>query len=294
MRIPRTAQAFALVGGLAIGAVACGSAGASSGDPGHVAQVSDLAHMPASVKPFHASEVRTDLLTVGRAWLSTLPFDLTPSENAGLYTLWQEATAQCMQAQGFDYGPIGYPPAADFTDLVNPLDQGYAEARGYHELPVEPVNPNTYDATVYFALEGTETNPGCAAQSWPRSFGAIEAFTSEAEPLRNGLGSAIVGFDVSDAGSDATQAWSTCMADKGRHYDSPDEAWIEFVERPTITDREISVRLDDLACDSSVGFTQARHDWQQKRVDDWMTNNATVIARLTSAKSIAIERLEQD
>lgn len=285
MRTRRKVQVAALACALAGSAAAIGIAGVASGQSGDEPQVSDLAQMPASAKPYQASEVRTDLPTVGRAWMSTLPFDFTPSENDRFYTLWQEGTADCMQERGFDYEPIEYPPAADMVDLVNPLDRGYAEARGYHELPVEPINPNTYDDAVYAELEGTPTEPGCAAEGWPWSYGTIQEFIDKAEPVRNGLAQATVGFDTSDAGTQAAREWSSCMANKGHNYDRPEDPWREFNERQTIADEEISIRLTDLDCDTAVGYTQARHEWEQQRVDAWMEDNADDVNRLTDEKT---------
>lgn len=72
---------------------------------------------------------------------------------------------------------------------------------------------------------------------------------------------------------------------------------LDFAERPTITDGEITVRLADLTCDSNVGLTQARHDWEHAIVNEWSTQNADQITVLVSQKvkiDQQIDRLATD
>ncbi len=238
---------------------------------------------------FTAANLRADLPVVGLAWRDSLPFYFSDSDNERLYTVTQQATAQCMAGKGFNYIPINYPENSTATDRVNPLDEGYAQARGYHELPVEIIDANSYDDSAFNnALEGE-----CATQAAALTYGANEELILQVDQALSSFDGAIHGFDDSSEGQSANAEWSSCMDTAGYSYERPLDARLEFAENPDISPKEIEVRLADYDCDVETGLTQARHDWEQGRFDTWMAENEGLVQELAGRHDAFESRLVQ-
>lgn len=231
---------------------------------------------PSPAPTYDGTKLDLTLPIVGRAWADTMAFSLSADTNARLYAVWQTAMAQCMRERGFpDHQPVVYPPNAPFQDRVNPLDRDYAEVMGYHELPAEPVDPNTYTDATYAALEGED---GCAEVAWDSTFGRLTYYFDENDRLRAGVASAITGFETSDEGSEVADEWSTCMKANGRSgFDSPSDAVRMYADDPHVTDDEIATRLIDLDCNLAVGYTQTQHEWEQTQLDAWQLTEQEAI-----------------
>jgi Rieske Fe-S protein len=227
---------------------------------------------PATTPLYSGDDLDLTLPIVGRGWADAMDFTLSRDTNARFYTAWQTAIADCMQTRGFDdYQPIPYPANGGFEDLVNPLDRRYATVMGYHELPAEPADPNTY-------TDDSRVQSGeCANTAFDSTWGRISAYTSVNDQLRSGLSAAIAGFPDSDVGRTVTSQWAACMAERGHDYASRSDAINAFADLPTISADEIATRLDDLDCDVAVGYTQTQHDWEQSKVDAWRQDHSDTI-----------------
>ena len=262
------------------------------GAPLWATQRQDGASKPVVGNPATPSYFGTDLdlslPVVGRGWAETMDFTLSRDTNARLYTVWQTDIAACMRSHGYpDYQPVPYPVNGSYEDLVNPLDRGYAAVRGYHELPAEPVDPNAYtDASRAQAAD-------CANAAYEGTWGRISAYTNVNDQLRNGLSAAIEGFADSDMGRAVTAQWESCMNARGHKFKSRSDAIRTFAERPTITADEITTRLDDLECDTTVGYTQTQHDWEQSKVTSWRGANSATIATAIEQKQAVNEQLTE-
>lgn len=244
---------------------------------------------PATSPNFLGADVDTTLPTVGRAWADSMDFSLSSDLNARLFNVSQTAIANCMHTRGFpDYQPITFPDNANFQDLVNPLDRRYATIMGYHELPAEPNDPNSYTDDTYAALNGPA---GCGDTAFADTYDRISDYTTINDRLRNGLASVIAGFPESQPGSDVTSQWAACMADSGYPFTSPSEARNAFAGRPTISTREIETRLADLDCDLAVGYTQQQHDWEQTQIDIWRDSEQATIADAVAQLQLADDEI---
>lgn len=242
---------------------------------------------PATNPIYSGEDLDTTLPLVGRAWADSMDFSLAPDTNARLYTAWQTAIAECMQAGGFDgWQPITYPPNGDFQDRVNPLDRRYASVMGYHELPAVPDDPNTYinDSTYVAAGE-------CANTANDETFGRISGYIEINDQLRSSLSAAIDGFPDSDIGRIATSRWVACMAERDHQYELRIDAIVSFADRPTISADEITTRIDDLNCDIAVGYTQAQHDWEQAQIDTWRQNHLNTINTALDQQQLVEQQL---
>ena len=227
---------------------------------------------PATTPHYAADDLDLTLPIVGRSWADSMDFSLARDTNARLYAAWQTAIADCMNTRGFDdYQPTPYPPNGGFEDLVNPLDRRYATVMGYHGLPAEPADPNTYTD------ESRVQAGACADAAYDNTWGRISAYTTVNDQLRSGLSAAIADFTDSDVGRQVTSRWAACMAEHGHQYQSRSDAVNAFADRPTISADEIATRLDDLDCDVTVGYTQTQHDWEQARVDAWRQDESDTI-----------------
>jgi len=256
------------------------------------AQRPDGASKPIAGNPATPSYLGTDLdlslPVVGRGWAESMDFTLSRDTNERLYTVWQTDIAACMKSRGFQsYQPVPYPANSSYEDLVNPLDRRYAAVMGYHELPAEPVDPNAHsDASRTQAQD-------CANAAYETTFGRISAYTSANDQLRQALSAAIEGFAKSDTGRAVTAEWASCMAARGHDFESRSDAILTFQERPTISADEITTRLDDLECDTTVSYTQTQHDWEQSKVTSWRDANSETIATAIEQKRVVDEQLAE-
>ena len=238
--------------------------------------------------PFLGTDLDLSLPVVGRGWAESMDFTLSRDTNARLYTAWQNEIAACMKSRGYpDFQPVPYPANGSYEDLVNPLDRRYAAVMGYHELPAEPVDPNTY-TDVSRAQSGD-----CANAAYESTWGRISTYTSVNDQLRNGLSGAIEGFADSDTGRAVTAQWASCMAARGHKFESRGDAIRTFAERLIISADEITTRLDDLECDTAVGYTQTQHDWEQSKVTSWRDANSETIATAVELKRVVDEQLAE-
>lgn len=237
---------------------------------------------------FLGTDLDLSLPVVGRGWAESMDFALSRDTNARLYTVWQNEIAACMKSRGYvDFQPVPYPANGSYEDLVNPLDRRYAAVRGYHDLPADPVDPNTYtDVSRAQAAD-------CANAAYESTWGRISTYTSVNDQLRNGLAAAIEGFADSDTGRAVTSQWASCMAARGHEFESRSDAIRTFAERPTISPDEITTRLDDLECDTAVGYTQTQHDWEQTKVTSWRDADSDTIATAVEQKRVVDEQLAE-
>lgn len=243
---------------------------------------------PATTPTYAGEDLDMTLPIVGRGWAASMDFSFTPDMNARLYTAWQTAIAACMHTRGFDdYEPVTYPPNADFQDRVNPLDRRYATVMGYHELPAEPDDPNTYTDDTYVAAGE------CANAAYPDTFGRLGDYIAVNDQLRSSLSAASDGFPDSDVGRAVTTRWAACMAERDHQYRSRIDAITAFAERPTISDDEVATRLDDLDCDVAVGYTQAQHDWEQAQIDTWRRDHRDTIGNALEQKDLVEQQLDE-
>jgi len=83
------------------------------------------------------------------------------------------------------------------------------------------------------------------------------------------------------------------MAARGHEFKSRSDAIRTFAERPTISADEITTRLDDLECDTAVGYTQTQHDWEQIKVTSWQDANSETIATAVEQKRAVDEQLAE-
>ena len=236
---------------------------------------------PSTTPLYSGDALDLTLPIVGRGWADSMDFSLTRDTNASFYAAWQTAIAECMQTHGFDnYQPTPYPANGGFEDLVNPLDRRYATVMGYHELPAEPADPNTY-------TDDSRVQAGdCANAAYDSTWGRISAYTSLNDQLRSDLSAAIASFPDSDIGRAVSSRWAACMSERGHQYRSRGDAINAFADRPAISADEITTRLDDLNCDVAVGYTQTQHDWEKAQVDAWRNDYSDTI-------DAAIEEKEQ-
>lgn len=245
----------------------------------------------SSTPTYSGADLDSALPIVGRAWADSMDFSLSPDTNARLYNVWQAAIADCMHTSGFpDYQPVTFPANGNFQDLVNPLDRRYASVMGYHELPAEPIDANTYTDDTFTALNGPD---GCGNASFAATFGRISDYTVINDQLRSGIASAIAGFRDSEIGSTVTSQWAACMADKGQLFTSRSDAFDAYADKQTISAPEIETRLADLDCDLTVGYTQQQHDWEQAQIDTWRAAQQDTIANALTEKRLAEQRLTE-
>ncbi len=243
---------------------------------------------PATTPTYSGVDLDATLPIVGRGWANSMDFSPTPDTNARLYNAWQTAIAECMHTRGFDdFQPITYPPNTDFQDRVNPLDRQYATIMGYHELPAEPDDPNTYTDDTYVA------SGDCANASYADTYGHISDYIKITDQLVSSLSRAIAGFTDSDVGRAVTSRWATCMAEHGHHYRSRVDAITAYADRPTISADEISTRLEDLDCDVAVGYTQSEHLWEQAQIDTWRQDHRDTINQALELKQLVEQQLAE-
>lgn len=255
----------------------------------------DLSHPtpgdPATTPIYSGEDLDTSLPMVGGAWAESMDFSLAPDTNARIYNTNQAAIADCMATRGFDdYEPIPYPPNAGFQDVVSPLDRRYATVMGYHELPAEPDDPNTYTDDTYSALGGSD---GCGNTAYADAFDRISSYVNLNDQLRSGLSAAIAGFPDSAVGRAATSQWAACMAERDHPYRSRSDAMNAYVDRPTISANEIATRLDDLDCDLAVGYTRAQHDWERTQIDAWRLDQRDAIDFALEQKQLVDQQLAE-
>ncbi len=228
---------------------------------------------PAPTPGYSAADLDLTLPLVSRSWASSMDFSLDREVNARLFNASQIALANCMRARGFaDYQAATYPDNGGFEDLINPLDRRYATVMGYHDLPAEPVDPNT------LTEESSIAAGECGNVVFDETWGRFSDYWSVNDQLRNGIATAIAEFPESGAGRAARAEWQACMAERGHDFRSRDDAIRAYADRPTVTSREIDTRLDDLDCDIAVGYTERQHDWEGARIDTWRADNADTIA----------------
>lgn len=241
---------------------------------------------PATTPTYAGEDLDLSLPIVGRAWADSMDFNLDTDTSARLYNAYQTGIADCMHASGFPaYQAVPYPPNGSFQDLVNPLDRRYAAVMGYHELPVEPNDPNP--STEAIAVASSE----CANTAMADVYGALRDYFDLNDRLRLGISNAIHSFPDSDAGVAATTEWATCMAELGYKFPSRLDAILTYSDRPTISTEEITTRLDDLDCDIALGYTQRQHDWEQTQIDTWRADNRDTIQRAIDQKQLVEQHL---
>ena len=243
---------------------------------------------PATIPTYPGEGLDTALPLVGRAWADSMDFSLAPDDNARLYTAWQTAIAECMHGRGYnDYQPVPYPPNTDFQDRVNPLDRRYATIMGYHELPAEPVDPNTHTDESYVSAGD------CANSAYADTFGRLRDYINVNDQLRGSLSAAIDDFPASDLGRAVTSRWAECMAERAHQYQSRVDAITAYAARPTIRAVEIATRLDDLDCDVEVGYTAAQHDWEQAQINTWRQDHRDAIQNALDQKQLVAQQLAE-
>jgi len=229
-------------------------------------------------------------LPVGNNWHRTLTFLPSYEDNRSVYRTWQSRTAACMEARGFTYIPIEY-SSGSAADLLSPLDEQYASVYGYHLPELDVVDKNDYSVSGFsLALEGTDAAPGCGREGASVYGGEIGAIAQEVNVAVSNLDSFVATFPSSDLGISLVSAWRACMKARGYAYDNPDDAGVGFSDRSYIGADELAVRSADLSCDKEVGLTAARSAFERARVDEWIADNATLVAEM-NAKMVELRRL---
>lgn len=230
---------------------------------------------------------------VGPQWRTRYTWATQSELFEARYNLRQQATASCMRARGLDYSAGTYVDNAIADIAINPLNAATATQWGYHypdvaEMSEEPLTPEQTAA-----LDGTETQAGCAELAWSYAFGAdsIAAFQSAYESLINAVEQNVRAFAESPMFRQLNDAWSKCMNEAGFDYDTPADAAAEFSERPAIEPIEVSVRLADLKCDQTVGLTKSRSEFEMNQIDTMVEQQAPDVAELEGLSRAAFDEV---
>lgn len=262
--------------------VTTGNLGSNGGTPGDGGGGAATSWVPPTVAPSDPS-----LPLVGaHARRDQLPFFYSRSDDERIYNAWQERIASCMDGLGFTYIPVAYMPAYGL-DFVSPLDREAALLLGYH-LPSDGIeNPNQNSSREFTAA----LNQTCGDTAYAETFGTVQE-------IADAFDSAIIDFDESVNGWAQTSVsrtksgeWATCMRGRGYDYSDPAEPRAEYGDDPTLTDAEVTTRLDDLACDKEVGLSEARSAYEQSVADEWIATHQDLIDDLIRQKTLYDEQL---
>lgn len=234
---------------------------------------------------------------VGLALRARLDFLLSDDDNARLYKLWQQETSACMVAKGFDnYVVVPY----QSTDIVaNPLDLSGLERYGYHTPSIDlDLSQNDgaigSDPAFEAALFGNgDDDIGCLGDAQVFAYGddTTTRFIATTDSLISEFMSRIYGFEASDEGRHVAQTWRECLRERGYEVTSRDELSARFSDAPSVSAEEIEVRLIDYDCDVASGFTVAQSAWESARADQWLDENAAVVAEASQLKEAYLTEL---
>ena len=114
---------------------------------------------------------------------------------------------------------------------------------------------------------------------------------SQLQPLIEDASAAIEGFSSTTAGQHLASAWSACMAGNGYHYNSPQDAQTAFENNRCVTSLEIATRMADLNCDTTVGLTRARSEYEETKLGTWLTQHTANITTVTDTIQAAQQEL---
>lgn len=262
----------------------------------HVAPASSSA--PLSSPPV-AVESAASEFPVDRELRSLLDIRFAVDIDARNYREYQRRIAACMSARGFEYTPITADFSADAAAAIefNPLNEKVARQFGYHSPPAPSgiVDSNVHSADFDSALNGIKDDgsDGCAIPSIQQ----VTTLTQPLfEPLRASLNSfaeAIDAWSSQPESKNASEAWSSCMSERGISASTPEDLRVRFLDLPKPSKDELDTRLIDLSCDKSVGLTAQRSAWQTQSAKAWIDNHSTEFSELERIGQAVSERLAQ-
>lgn len=249
---------------------------------------------------YEQTDLEALLYEVGTVW---------EGREAEQFRLVQDAIAECMREQGFEYRPQTSPP-----EQVNPADLGalpgtieFAEQYGYgittdpfrmtgEEFPAEGDDPNAEllgdltDAELaayYAALYGTGTevtdwrDMGCTGRADHEVNGTVPGLDEDAfAGLMSDL--ADLWSVTSDPSLEPLVAeWAECMSDAGYPgLESIDQPAAEFARQnaqggdlDALAEDEIEMASADARCRESVGYTRALREFQVELQDEFYAAN---------------------
>lgn len=242
---------------------------------------------------------------VGQEWRYQVSWGAPADYYRDGFELYQTAIQTCMKDRGFDYTPSPWYDDDKVAVAMNPLNREAAERYGYHRPDYGATNvpgPQLNDPDFADALNGTgatyTTEGGCGELAYNYAYGgSAEDVTLAFDSILGQVSGAIDGFATTTEGIAMLAAWSECMTDQGYHYANPGEADTQFSGNDKVSDDEIRVRLADLDCDTSVGLTAARSEYETNALEQWADANATTTSDyadlLAMAEQQVTERREQ-
>lgn len=230
---------------------------------------------------------------VGQEWRYRAPWEAPEPLSRDQYELWQDAIRECMAAAGYDYTPVPYVDSSAFFASENPRNEASLRF-GYHDLPNQTSDgqPGSSDSSPEFA-EALLGASGCANRAREYAFEAVAS--SAVSPLQDALiqsaSQSIEGYAKTTDAQDRLRAWSSCMADGGFKFTSPDDAWQRFSGAGKVSAEELQVRRADFSCDVSVGLTESRSKFEAATFADWLDQNAVAVQQLTDLQSAAAKEV---
>lgn len=231
--------------------------------------------------------VRSDLPLVGNAWFNTPPLTLGREIERRQFDLNQRMKQACYREAGLDYEPVPYLDEWDAVDLVSPLDRGYAATRGYH--PLEINLPPSRDIGPEFEAVYDE----CGRAANDEAFRISDAFVELSEEPTADLRSRLGRFATSEEGVAVTLRWAECMSEHGYDYAAPVEPMRQFGGREEIGSDEITVRLADLECDKTVGYTETQFAWEAAVVQEWTADHEAELTALAEEGVVVARQLSE-
>ncbi|MEN9506367.1 MAG: hypothetical protein RI958_2293 [Actinomycetota bacterium] len=214
------------------------------------------------------------------------------------YSVRSALMTDCMALRGFEFDRGPSPESLDPVGhrTWHPLDREYAEMYGYQAAPRVPSPMNdraNADPAFSEALFGSDGSPGCfelVARYVEETTGA-ESLADDVSRLRNDPLTRMSGWVTTDEYKRLVDEWSTCMAQRGYTFGSPDDALSTSGEGGDPSDAEVATRLADINCDTAVGLTAERSEFETQVAEQWADENAEAVSEMRSRIAAVTERL---
>ncbi len=214
-------------------------------------------------------------------------YRLSDEQKEFVYETWQVGMAACMRERGFVYDPVRL---SDVPDPTIPATADAAQQYGYDfppgsDEPFHTTNDDRIAADDAYrtALLGNDGTPGCSTKTQRQVNDEEGAFG----PLDSQVGEAVSSALDQAAATEEYRAlnndWSACMSVEGFDYSEPSEPLAQYQGGDT-TSVEITTRIVDLACQTSVHFDQRLNQLANGFATEWINANLGVLQAWTTER----------